>query len=98
MTPVLYTPCCALIRHGFLDSAARRLLPTFPAIRPHQTADSYLKPLEGILTRKDPEVVRKYGELIQIARYEEREPSETEYETCRQCSLIIVQTLGMLDS
>lgn len=64
------------------DVLARSLIPTFPPMKPHQSAEAHLKPLESILTRHDPQCLTKYSTYIQQARYAEREPSVGEYEMC----------------
>lgn len=67
-----------------LDAAVRSLVPTFPRMRPHQCIETYLRPLEGILTHHDRTCLKAYSEFIQAARYAEREPSRDDYEACME--------------
>lgn len=64
----------------FVDLQVRSLLPSFPALKPHQSMALHLKPIESLITAQDPTCLERYDSLIQQARYAEREPSQHDYE------------------
>jgi len=51
-------------------------------MRPHQSVEAHLRPLQGILTHHDDTCLGAYSDFIQAARYAEQEPSPEDYEAC----------------
>jgi len=64
-----------------IDAQARLIVPRLPALRPHIRMAQHLRTLAALFPSDGFSCLHNYNSIVQLARYCQREPTETEFET-----------------
>ncbi|KAG9032030.1 hypothetical protein FRB95_001980 [Tulasnella sp. JGI-2019a] len=67
-----------------IDSLARTFLPELLPLRPHRPMIEHLKPLDFVLLQDDSQRLGDYHELVEMARFDDAEPTEDDWERCKE--------------